>query len=403
MVPCRNCGKTQLDLILDLGMQPWGNDFIKISENRQADRYPLELLRCVDCAMVQIGHTLPKEVLFVDHHYMSGTTRSLTAHFDWVAGRILERLQRVAADYAVDIGGNDGTFLKCLVRRGMRVLNVESGTRQAERSSAAGVECLNEFFNAETAAKVLSDRGPARLIHGSGVFFHLEELHSVFEGVRALLAYDGLLVAQIIYLPEMIRNCAFDQIYHEHLLYYTLTTLGDLLGRHGLAIHDCEFAPIHGGSCIVYAGHAGRATASPACAEQLARERSDGFLDLPVYREFAVRTEALCEHLCEHIRAFRARGKRIFTLGAPVKGSTIVNYCGWTEREIECATEINELKCGTYVPGTRIPVVHQSAAGEPDLFVLLSWNFKDEILASLGDYRKNGGAILVPIPDAELI
>jgi hypothetical protein len=282
------------------------------------------------------------------------------------------------------------------------VLNVDSGTKQAELSVANGVACLNAYFNEDTAARIEATHGKARLIHGSGIFFHLEELHSVFRGLQRLLAPDGMLVAEFIYLPQMIKQCAFDQIYHEHLLYYSLTTFSRLLERHGLQIYDCLFAPIHGGSCVAFIGHAGRHQPTRFLETSFAAEREEGFLNA-VYREFAGRVERLRADLLAIVGDLRRAGKTLQTLGAPVKGSTIINYCGLSEREIECATEINELKCGTYVPGTRIPVVHQARVRPPDVYLLLSWNFKEEILSHLGEFRAGGGRILVPIPTPHLI
>jgi hypothetical protein len=400
---CRNCLSDRLTLALDLGVQPWGNDYVPVSENRSSPRYPLELFFCEGCSMVQIGHTIPKEALYLEHNYMSGTTRTLARHFEMVADRIMERIEIARGQYVLDVGGNDGTFLRPFHRRGVGVINVESGRKQARRSMEGGIRCVNAFFNEATAASLMASHGPARVIHGSGIFFHLEELHSVFRGIKALLDPDGLLVAEFIYLPEMVRLCAFDQIYHEHLLYYTVSTFVDLLSRHGLAAQSCEFAEIHGGSAIVYAGHQGRVTPAPALLARLAEERDSGWLRIDPYVDFAVRARDLRDRLRRTVRDLRARGLSIGTLGAPVKGSTIIHFCGFDEMDIQFATEINELKCGTYMPGTRIPVVHQASCSPPDVYLLLSWNFKDEILAGLGAFRAAGGRVLVPIPRAELL
>jgi len=402
MVTCRYCEGTRLVRILDLGEQPWGNDFIPIEEKRQPQKYPLELYFCRTCALVQIGYTIPKERMFSEHLYFSGTTRSLRAHFERVADEILTR-RNPAEGLVLDVGGNDGTFLQAFVRKGIRVLNVDSGRLQAERSRQNGVVCLQAFFNRDCARRILVEHGPARVIHGSGIFFHLEELKSAFEGVRELLEPGGLLVVEFIYLPEMIRKCAFDQIYHEHLVYYSLSTLGRILESHGLEIVDCGFPSIHGGSCIAYAGHAGGQPRSPALLEALRREKAGGMLEEAVYHDFALRVCRLRDTLTTLIRSLRREGKSIQTLGAPVKGSTIINFCGLTERDIDCATEINEAKCGTTIPGTRIPVLHQDRTPPPDVYLLLAWNFKEEILSRLGAYRARGGKILVPIPEPELI
>lgn len=400
---CRSCSASSLELVLDLGMQPWGNDFIPISENRESLKYPLQLYFCHACSMVQIGYTVPKEIMFTDHNYMSGTTRSLTLHFQKVAEEIVARTTFGAGQYVLDIGGNDGTFLKSFVARGIKVINVDSGRKQAERSQANGVFCINTFFDEYSAAKILEEHGQAKVLHGSGILFHLESLHSAFDGIRQLMAGNGFLVAEFIYLPDMARNCAFDQIYHEHLLYYSLNTFSRLLARHGLEVHDCSFSPIHGGSCIAFIGHRGTRAPTSFLKSCLAKETEEGFDSIGVYRRFATRAFQLRERARAMVSEIRASGKTIQTLGAPVKGSTIVNFCGWTADDIQCATEVNELKCGTFIPGTKIPVVHQSHSKPPDVYLLLSWNFKDEILSHLDEFRRAGGKILIPIPEPVLI
>jgi len=400
---CRCCEGSNLELALDLGDQPWGNDFISIQENREATRYPLHLYFCHDCGMVQLNYTVPKETMFVDHKYLSGTTRSLARHFDEVCSAILKRVTFAPDDYVLDIGGNDGTFLTSFTRRGIGVLNVDSGRLQAKLSEGNGVPCLNTFFNEDAAKQILASRGHARVIHGSGIFFHLEELHSAFAGIHDVLHPDGMVVAEFIYLPGMVESCAFDQIYHEHLLYYTIQSFQAVLAQHGLEIFDAELVPIHGGSCIAYISHKGRQAPTPALQALVQAERDGGFDRIGVYRDFARRTAELRDTLVAMVRQARAEGKRIQALGAPVKGSTIVNYCGFTEQDLECAVEINEFKCGTWVPGTRIPVHHQDRVAPPDLYLMLSWNFRDEILGRLADYRAAGGKVLVPIPKPEVV
>jgi hypothetical protein len=399
---CRNCSSNELELVIDLGMQPWGNNFMPMASAEPAPLYPLEAFFCNDCTMVQLGYTVPKETMFVEHNYVSGTTNSLKKHFKQVGDEMLKKTTFSANDYVLDIGGNDGTFLALLKDR-VKVLNVDSGVRQAELSNASGVECLNTFFNQETAEKILAERGPAKAIHGSGVFFHLEELHSVFAGIKLLLDRDGILVAEFIYLPDMVRNGAYDQIYHEHLLYYTIHSFNNFLSKHNLMIHDAELLPIHGGSCIAYISHSGTKPQSEQLKKLLAEEVDGGFNTIELYKSFAKRIVNMRDELVGIVKDLKSQGKSIQAMGAPVKGSTILNYCNLTHEELDCAVEINHLKCNTYFPGTKIPVYHQDDVAKPDAYLLLSWNFQEEILSKLGDYRDNGGKIISPLPKPELI
>lgn len=339
--------------------------------------------------------------MFREHGYLSGTTRSLARHFDSVVARIAARVSFAPADYILDVGGNDGTFLRFAQERGLGVLNIDAGINQHRASLANGIPCINRFFNLDAARDIRREHGPAKVIHGAGIFFHLEELHSAFEGIRHLLADDGVVVAEFIYLPSMVETTAFDQVYHEHLTYYTLGSFERLLEGHGLHMNDAELVPIHGGSCIAYIGR-GRSV-SPALSDLKERERLSTYDTPAPYRQFAIDAAALRDRIAERVRLLRRDGKRIQALGAPVKGTTILHYCGLDERDIECAVEINRLKCGTFYPGTRIPVLHQDEVTLPDAYLLLAWNFRDEIMPKLDRFIAGGGQVLVPIPKAELL
>jgi len=400
---CRCCSSTNVKLVLDLGNQPWGNDYIDIERKQKAQRYPLRFCVCKSCMMAQIDSTIPKEIMFVDHTYVSGTTEALRKHFVKVGQSILKRKKLNDTDYILDIGGNDGTFLESFKENGFNVLNIDSGILQSKISNSKNITCINKFFNNKTAEEIVKAKGPAAVIHGSGIFFHLEELHSVFKGVKLLLASNGILVAEFIYLPDMLENCAYDQIYHEHLVYYSLSNLQRFLDQFDLEIFDAELKQIHGGSCVAYIAHKGHNPISDQLKQLKQKELKDGIDKIDTYFEFANKVELNKEKLRDNIRSIKQKGMSIQALGAPVKGSTIINYCKFTSKDIDCGVEINPHKFNTYFPGTDIPVYNQDSTSKPDIYLLLAWNFKDEILSKLVNFRKNGGKVLLPIPEPEII
>lgn len=402
MKSCRSCGSASLEQVLDLGEQPWGNDFIKIEKDVVAERYPLRLFFCNECKMVQIDYTVAKEKMFVEHSYMSGTTKTLRRHFEGV-GELITNKFELRGGRVLDIGGNDGTFLEYFVKNGHNVLNVESGRNQAKASRQKAVETENCFFNFESALDIKKKFGSMRVIHGSGVLFHLEELHSVFRGIETLLDTDGVLVAEFIYLPGMIEKCAYDQIYHEHLLYYSLNSFAGLLAQFNLEIFDAELVSIHGGSCIAYISRVGCYEKSTKLNDLLIAENNAGINDFPTYAGFAKNCITQKERLRRMVSTIAKSGRKIQALGAPVKGSTIINFCGLDEKQIDCAVEINPHKFGTHVPGTKIPVLDESKVDKPDVYLLLAWNFKEEILPRFANFRASGGQFLVPIPIPTLI
>ena len=241
------------------------------------------------------------------------------------------------------------------------------------------------------------------MIHGSGVLFHLEELHSAFRGIELLLEDGGVLVAEFIYLPGMIENCAYDQIYHEHLLYYSLCSFQSLLEQFGLEMFDAYLTSIHGGSCVAYVSRKSIYASTSRLEELLNEEQQNGVDKVEVYKNFAANSEKQKIIMQQLISGIKSSGKKIQALGAPVKGSTIVNFCGLNERHIDCAVEINPHKFGTYIPGTKIPVLDEAKAEKPDVYLLLAWNFAEEILPRFEKFRASGGQFLVPIPTPKLI
>jgi SAM-dependent methyltransferase len=378
---CRVCDSKALEPVIDLGRQPWCNHFLKKEEIGTEPFYPLRVLFCRDCHTSQLDFTVKKEIMFGDHTYLSGVTRSLSEHFRAVAAAVdAEFFKNRAKKSVLDIGSNDGTQLRHFQTLGYEVLGVESSKTTARIANEAGVPTLNAFFNRETM-RAIGRRYDA--INAAGVFFHLEELHSVCEAIREGLAPGGVFVVQFLYMKSIMENLAFDQIYHEHLLYYTLETIEVLLERHGLEMFDARFEPIHGGTIVGYVAHRGERAPSERLRTMRAAEVRDGSNTLEAYREFACRIERMKADNLEYLDRARRAGKRIYGFGAPVKGNTLLNYFGIGPDTIECLVEKNELRRDLYSPGMHIPIVIESELARlPDIYYVLAWNFKKEILAN---------------------
>ena len=376
---CRVCDGTKLEPVIDLGRQPWCNHFLKKEEIGHEPVYPLRVVYCLDCQTTQLDYTVKKEVMFGDHTYLSGITKSLSDHFGRVAVEIdREFFQAAKSKSVLDIGSNDGTFLKHFQGLGYDVLGIESSRQTARLAAQSGVPTLNEFFNLESARRIARK---FHVINASGVFFHLEELHSVAEGIRQSLREDGVFVVQFLYMKRIMENLAFDQIYHEHLLYYNIRTLEFLLRRHGLEMFDAYLVPIHGGSIVAYVGHPGTRPSTKRLVQLRDEEDKTGANEIETYRAFARRIETFkVENLAYLNRAMQA-GRKVWGFGAPVKGNTLLNYLGVGPNLIKVLVERNELRRGLYAPGSHIPVVIESELESlPDIYYVLAWNFKQEIL-----------------------
>ena len=381
-------------------MQPWCNHFLRADEVGTEPIYPLRVAYCLDCATAQLDHTVPKEVMFGNHTYLSGVTRSLSDHFRSVAEEVAQRFTAGKSRPSVlDIGSNDGTQLKHFQTVGFDVLGIESSRTTAEIANAAGVNTVNEFFNADLVSRI---GRRFDVINAAGVFFHLEELHSVAEGIRIALADDGVFVVQFLYMPSIIDNLAFDQIYHEHLLYYTLTTVNQLLARHGLELFDAYLSPIHGGSIVGFATHAGRLPKTSRLEHALASEIRGEYNSINTYRRFAERIQTMRVENLAFLEDRAAQGKRVYGMGAPVKGNTLLNYFGVTNRLMQCVVERNTLRRGLYTPGSHLPVLMEDELPEPpDVYYVLAWNFKREILARNRDLLDRGVEFFFPVNPPE--
>jgi len=378
---CRVCDSTNLELALDLGYQPWCNNFLKEEEVGKERYYPLHVLYCHDCTTTQLDYTVPKEIMFCDHTYLSGVTRSLSEHFRAVAEEVDSRFFSGAEGKSVlDIGSNDGTQLKDFKALGYQALGVESAKTPAKIANDAGIETINEFFNLDLVYRL---EQKFHVINAAGVFFHLEELHSVTEGISEALREDGVFLVQFLYMKSIVENLAFDQIYHEHLLYYNLQTVEVLLNRHGLAMFDAYLSPIHGGSIIGFVTHKGKRQPSKRLKHMRRAEEEEKSNEFSTYVQFARRIERMKEENLAYMETSKRQGKKIFGFGAPAKGNTLLNYFGVGSQYLDCLVEKNKLRGGLYSPGMHIPIILEDELKEvPDIYYVLAWNFKKEILAN---------------------
>jgi 2-polyprenyl-3-methyl-5-hydroxy-6-metoxy-1,4-benzoquinol methylase len=378
---CRVCDSTNLELVIDLGDQPWCNNFLTQEDIGKEPFYPLRVLFCHTCQTSQLDFTVKKEIMFGNHTYLSGTTKSLSEHFRNIALEVDSTFfKNKQIKSVLDIGSNDGTQLRHFQSLGYEVLGVESSKTTACIANDAGVPTLNAFFNQQTMEGIGKQFD---VFNASGVFFHLEELHSVCEAIKQGLKNDGVFVVQFLYMKSIMENLAFDQIYHEHLLYYTLKTIEVLLNRHGLSMFDAYLASIHGGSIIGYISHTGTRQSSERLETMRAEEEASACNTIEAYREFDFRIKRMKEENLAYLNSAKARGKRVFGFGAPVKGNTMLNYFGVGPDLIEYLVEKNYLRRGLYSPGMHIPLLIEDEVTElPDIYYVLAWNFKKEILAN---------------------
>lgn len=399
---CRSCKSNKLVSVLNLGNQPWCNDFLSEESVGKEKLYPLHMAYCTECELLQLNHTVPKETMFSDHSYLSGVTKTLVNHFYEVAEENIKQFNMKKDDLVVDIGGNDGTQLQQYKKAGIdNVLNIECAERVSDISRQNGIKTITEYFNKQSVDKYIGEK-VVKLYNASGVFFHLEELHSVVDGIKTSLRDDGVLIVQFMYAGTMIEKLNFDTIYHEHLCYYTLRSLSNLLSPYGLEIFDAYYSEIHSGSIIAKITHTdGELNKKTNRCEQLLEKDKKYTLD--EFLLFASKIESKRFELKERLQQIKNSGKTIYAYGAPAKGNTLLNYFGIDKSLIDKSVEINDLKIGNYLPGSHIPITKESKQDRPDYYLLLSHNFEEEIIKKNKDIMIEGTKFIIPFPSYKII
>jgi len=403
---CQVCGCRELERVLDLGCQPLCNEFVSASEaNRPEVFYPLCLCHCPRCSLVQLDYIIPTERAFgVQYTYLTGSSKSLVEYYSQLASKLAAKLNLGPGDVVVDIGSNDGTFLKAFQSLGMEVLGIEGAEQPAAAALESGVPTLCRFFGKGISDAIKSKLPPnakIRLITAMNVLAHTDNINEFLPELVSLMGPQTILVSQSHWLAALVQNFEFDTIYHEHLRYYTLESLMYLFERHGLSLTDAEITDFYGGSVLVYATK-GSKHQSSALSSVLGEERK---LDLTqALREMKQVLLSNKARLLSLLVDIRTSGKKTIGVGAPMKASTLLNFYGITSDLVEYIAEVNPLKVGTVVPGVRIPVVHEDVVfqEQPDYAILLSWNMAKSIIPK---YRETGyrGKFILPVPQIEVI
>jgi SAM-dependent methyltransferase len=370
-------------------------------------RYPLDLVFCPACALVQITETVPPEQLFSDYLYFSSFSDTMLAHAKDLAQRFTAAGHLGSSSLAMEVASNDGYLLQYYKAAGIPVLGVEPAQNVARVAvDQRGIPTLSEFFDLALAKKLGAEGKRADVLHANNVLAHVADLNGFVAGIQEMLKPEGVAAIEFPYLGDMIDRCEFDTIYHEHLCYFSLTALKHLFERHQLRIVDVERIPIHGGSLLLQATHSEAARrAAPSVASLLDEECSRGMGSIDFYRGFARRVSKLKEELVTLLRRLKSSGKRIAAYGAAAKGSTLLNVFGIGADVLDFVADRSTYKQGRYMPGVRIPIVAPERLQEamPDYTLLLTWNFADEIFRQQAEYRRLGGQFIVPLPEVRVV
>lgn len=403
---CRACGSPGLVDLHAFGAMPLANALRPALATAEEElRVPMTLTLCPACSLLQLRETVAPEVLFADYRYFSSYAATTLAYADALAGQLCSRLQLTPRHRVVEIASNDGYLLRPFQARGVGVLGIEPAANVAAVAIERGVPTEVQFFGRDCATDLRRRHGSFDLLLANNVLAHVADLTGFVAGIRTMLADTGTAVCEFPYVGDLLASGAFDTIYHEHLCYFSLTAVQRLFAANGLYVVDVERLARHGGSLRVFASPRRPIRPSAAVLAMLHDEASAGLGSPEVYRSLGEAIDRTATALQHELRSLRAAGKTVAAYGASAKGSTLMMACGITSEQLAFVADRSPHKQGRCTPGNHVPIVPTSEIlrRQPDVLLLLTWNFADEILAQEAEYRRRGGRFLAPVPEVRYL
>ncbi|MBX4187006.1 MAG: class I SAM-dependent methyltransferase [Candidatus Doudnabacteria bacterium] len=403
---CLVCGHGQLRKFLDLGSSALANSYLTKQQLKRPElKVPLQVYYCPSCHLVQLTDIVDRELIYNDYDYFSSTSPQLVEHFENFADEIYTRFPQQTMQLTVEIASNDGVLLKHFQNLGAPILGIDPAKNIARQAEQNGIRTLQVFFNEAVAEKIRKKYGVAGIITANNVLAHTDDIHSIIAGVKKLLAPTGVFVFEVQYIGELINKGAFDNIYHEHICYYSLAPLIKLMNRWGLEAFDIQFVDTHGGSIRVYACHTDAFPTKKSIPKLLRQEERNGLHQLQTYKNFSAKPLAIKKELVSLIKKLKQQNQTLVGYGASAKGTSLLQFCEIGPEYIDYIVDNAPSKQGKFTPGTHIPILKPEVLKKyvPTYVLLLAWNYANSIMKKENWLKKQGVKFIIPIPKVVVI
>lgn len=398
---CRSCLSGRLIDILSLGEQ-YLSDFSK--DNYKPEKSPLDLVLCRNCNLLQLKNTVSQTLLYTDRYgYKSGINNTMQKELRKIVTSTQKKISNCQKITAVDIGANDGTLLSNYKKNVFRI-GIEPIKKFAEDCKKHADIVINDFFNFQSYFDKAKDK-KAHIITAISCFYDIDDPNKFISDIKKILHKDGIFVIQQNYLGLMLKHNAFDNVVHEHLEYYSLLSLENLLDKHNLEIFDVELSDINGGSFRTFISNRRRRPINKRVAKLRDQEKKIKLNYVKAYKDFATKVKKTQKKLYSLLTKLKEQNKNVYVYGASTRGNTLLQFCKVNNKLVKKAVERNSEKWGKKISSVGIPIISEEQARreKPDYMLVLPWFFKEEFLKREKKYLKNGGHFIFPLPELQIV
>lgn len=402
---CRACGRPQLIPVTSFGDVPLADKLRRMPHSADpAPKVPLELVYCEACSLSQLSISVSPSILFdTEYPYYSSVSPTLSRHFEESAKRIIATYGVGPGATVIEAGSNDGCMLRHFKQGGAHVLGFDPARGPASAAIERGVDTRIGFFGLQAAQELHAYNIRADIFLANNVLAHVPDLTGFVAGLASVLKPEGTAVIEVPYLVDLVSNREFDTIYHQHLCYFTITSLEQLFSAANLRIVSAERIPIHGGSLRLFVSHG--SGNGEAAARLIEEEQSHGWQQFAFVQSISSAAETVRRDLTDLIVRLRQEEQSVCGYGAGAKATTLLAWCGFDAEQLEYVADLNTHKHGLFIPGTDLKIVppDEIRQRQPNLVLILAWNFANEIMVQLEDHREAGGRFIIPLPEPQVL